>query len=72
MMIGSIAIAPADQDIARGIGVPPRLVDPSLGLRRFPTWGWLVVGAAGLAVVFGTVGALWRQFGHRAAAGAAA
>ena len=72
MMIGSIAIAPADQDIARGIGVPPRLVDPSLGLRRFPTWGWLIVGAAGMAVVFGSLGMLWRQFGHRAASGAAA
>ena len=72
MMIGSIAIAPADQDIARGIGVPPRLVDPSLGLRRFPTWGWLIVGAAGMTVVLGALGMLWRQFGHRAASGAAA
>ncbi|MBX9791826.1 MAG: redoxin domain-containing protein [Pirellulales bacterium] len=72
MMIGSIAIAPAHQDIAGGIGVPPRLVDPSLGLRRFPTWGWLVLAAIGVALAGGSIGLAWRQLGHRAASAAAA
>jgi peroxiredoxin len=72
MMIGSIAIAPAHQDIARGIGVPPRLVDPSLGLRRFPTWGWLIVALAGGALAMISIGLVWRQFSHRTTSPAAA
>ncbi|MGE0538355.1 MAG: redoxin domain-containing protein [Pirellulales bacterium] len=72
MMIGSIAIAPAHQDIARGIGVPPRLVDPSLGLRKFPTWGWLLVALAGGGLLTVSIGLVWRQLSHRTGSPAAA
>jgi peroxiredoxin/mono/diheme cytochrome c family protein len=50
MMIGGFAIAPANQDLRRGIGVPPRLSDPSQWWRtRY--WGYLLIGVVAIGAL---------------------
>jgi peroxiredoxin len=49
MMIGTIAIAPVDQDLRRGLGVPKRSFDPSQWW--YPQYTLLALGACLLALL---------------------
>jgi hypothetical protein len=61
MMIGSLAIAPANQDLRKGLGVGPRSFDPSEWW--YPQYTMLLAafGAAGIALAGGSIWLGWRR-----------
>jgi hypothetical protein len=62
MMIGALAIAPVDQDLRRGIGVPPRAFDPSQWWYPQYTYGLAALAAlVVMAIVIWLAAWRWRR-----------